>query len=375
MPEIADIFRQYGPEYLNRYGDRMPESHKRAIWDIIGCRTEMMGGHVYLCQDCSQPQYSYHSCQNRHCPKCMNDRTEKWLEKQKQSLLPTGYFLITFTLPEALQQLCRSNQKQMYTILFRCSAQSLKNLSADQRFVGAMTGFTSVLHTWRRDMQYHPHVHCIVPAGGYDIEQNRWLPAHEKFFVPVLALSTIFRAKVRDELKKTDLFNRIPRSVWEKDWVVHSKPVGDGNHVLEYVAPYVYRVAISNNRIISINDDQVTFRYKESGSNQWKTTTSPAMEFIRRFLQHVLPKGFMKIRRYGFLSPVHKKTHEKIQTLLSCMLILLMNPLFSAKNEKSIESIEKAEIKKCRFCGGKLVLMDTLYPVERGPPSCVSFVN
>jgi hypothetical protein len=213
MPEIADIFRQYGPEYLNRYGDRMPDSHKKAIWDIIHCRTEMMGGHVYVCEDCGQPQYSYHSCQNRHCPKCMNDRTEKWLEKQKESLLPTPYFLITFTFPRELRNVTRSNQKLMYTILFRCSADSLKKLAADYRFVGAMIGFTSVLHTWRRDMLYHPHVHCIVPAGGYDTARNQWNPSNKKFFVPVEALSVIFRAKVRDELKKTDHFGRIPRSV------------------------------------------------------------------------------------------------------------------------------------------------------------------
>jgi len=369
MPEIADIFRQYGPEYLNQYGNRMPKSHKKAIWDITNCRTEVMGGHVFVCENCHEKQYSYHSCQNRHCPKCMNDRTEKWLKKQKESLLPTGYFLITFTLPEELRKIAISNQKLMYNILFHCSAASLKKLAADNRFVGGMIGFTSVLHTWRRDMLYHPHVHCIVPAGGYDIERNKWNPSSENFFVPVLALSKIFRAKVRDELKKTDLFDQITGSVWKKDWVVHSKPVGDGTHVLEYAAPYIYRVAISNNRIISIKEGMVTFRYKESGSNKWKTTTIHALEFIRRFLQHVLPKGFIKVRRYGFLSPSYKDTFNKIQTLLTWMIILLMNPLNPGNASNDNETgIKETVIKKCPHCGGKLVLIETIKRKGRSPP-------
>jgi hypothetical protein len=348
----------------------MPKSHIRAMWDIINCRTETMGGHVYQCLDCHETQYRYHSCQNRHCPKCMNDRAEKWLEKQKSLLLPTHYHFLTFTLPEELRAIARSNQKTVYRILFKTSSESLKKLAADERHAGGMIGMTGVLHTWRRDMLYHPHVHYIVPGGGYDTENNRWRPASAKFFVPVLALSIIFRAKFRDELKKAGLTDKVPEAVWKKDWVVHSKPVGDGKHALEYIAPYVYRVAISNNRIEKFDNGLVTFRFKDSKTKQWKHRTISATEFIRRFLQHVLPRGFMKIRTFGFLSSVHRKTLTKIRTFLSAVIILLLNPL-AEPNDADIEQTtgESDTPITCRHCGGKLLKCDIIPRRKRGPPN------
>lgn len=328
-----------------------------------------MGGQVFVCEDCEEPRYSYHSCQNRHCPKCMNDRTEKWLEKQTDLLLPTHYFLVTFTLPQELRPVARSNQKTVYDILFRTSAAALKELAADPRFVGGLVGMSAYLHTWSRDVNYHPHIHCLVPGGGFCPDTGKWLPAGEKFLVPVKALSVIFRAKFRDELKKTDLFGSVGSGVWKKAWVVHSKPAGSGEQVLKYFAPYVFRVALSNNRIISIDDGMITFRYQDSDTGQWRQMTLPATEFIRRFLQHVLPKGFMKIRYYGFLSSSCRETLSKIRYFLSAVITLLLNP-FLKLTEKAAgrEKSEKPDEMRCPHCGGKLILQKIIAPHRRGPP-------
>ena len=365
MPELADIFHRYGPEYRAKFGSKMLPSHVKAMWDIENCRTENMDGQVYLCEDCGEMHYSYHSCQNRHCPKCMNDRTDIWLEKQRELLIPTHYHLSTFTLPEELRNVTRSNQKLIYGILFRTSAAAMKKLAADPRFVGGLIGMMGVLHTWTRANLYHPHVHYIVPGGGFDIETGTWKPSSEKFLVPVKALSVIFRAKFRDELKKTDLYDSVDPAVWHKDWVVHSKPVGNAESALKYLAPYVYRVAISNNRIVKLENDQVTFRYRESDTGKWKLETLPAMEFIRRFLQHVLPKGFIKIRYYGFLSPKHKDTLCRIKYLLGALFVLLLNHSQACLDtEKPVQNQ-----RTCPTCGGKLILIGKISSYDsRGPP-------
>jgi hypothetical protein len=251
MVELADIFRRYGPDYIERFGARMLPSHHRALRDIVACRTEQMGGQLYCCEnpDCEHFVYAYHSCGNRSCPKCGQDKTQRWIEKQHNLLLPTHYFLVTCTLPGELRPIARSNQKIVYDLLFKSSAAALQKLAKDPRFVGGDIGMMGGLHTWQRDMGYHPHVHFIVPGGGLSPDRSQWLPSNTEFFVPVEALSPIFRAKFRDALKKTDLFDSVPAGVWEKDWVVHCKPVGNGNSALKYLAPYIYRVAITNNRI------------------------------------------------------------------------------------------------------------------------------
>ncbi len=305
MVELADIFRRYGPEYIDRFGTRMLPSHHRALRDIIACRTEQMGGHLYRCEnsDCKLVFYAYHSCGNRSCPKCGQDKTQRWIEKQQNLLLPTHYFLVTFTLPGEMRPIARSNQKVFYNLLFKSSAAALKKLAKDPRFIGGDIGMMGGLHTWQRDMGYHPHVHFIVPGGGLSPDRSQWLPSKADFFVPVKALSVIFRAKFRDALKKTDHFDTIPANVWRKNWVVHCKPVGNGNSALKYLAPYIYRIAITNNRIEKLENGQVTYGFKKSDTGEWKTATLPVFDFIHRFLQHVLPKGFVKIRYYGFLSP------------------------------------------------------------------------
>lgn len=295
MVEVADIFRLHGPDYRAKFAGRMLPSHRRAMEDICHCRTEALGGQVYYCANCQDHRYSYHSCKNRHCPKCQNDQANEWLEKQQNLLLPVTHFLVTFTLPEELRLLARANQKIVYHILFRASSEALQQLALDPRFVGGRIGMVGVLHTWTRALVYHPHVHYIVTGGGLT-EDGRWNSSRPDFLLPVKALSPIFRAKFRDQLKKTGLFNQVDERVWSKAWVVHSEPVGSGQAAFKYLAPYVFRVAISNNRILKLEDGQVTFKYKESATDQIKFCTIPAEEFIRRFLQHVLPDRFIKLR-------------------------------------------------------------------------------
>jgi hypothetical protein len=357
MVELAEIFRRYGPEYIDRFGSKMPPSHRRSINDIIDCRTEQMGGHLYRCEnpDCEQIVYAYHSCGNRSCPKCGQDKTQRWIEKQNHLLLPTPYFLVTFTLPCGLRPVARSNQKVAYNLLFKSSAAALQKLAKDQRFGGGDIGMMGGLHTWRRDMGYHPHVHFIVPGGGLSPDRSKWLPSNPEFFVPVQALSNIFRAKFRDALKKTDLFKSVPADVWQKDWVVHCKPVGNGNSSLKYLAPYVYRVAITNKRIEKLENDQVTFRFKNSATDQWETATLPALEFIRRFLQHVLPKGFVKIRYYGFMAPNKKNLLAVAKYLLGATGVSVVTP-----------AAEQPYV--CPHCGAKLLHVKSLPKSTRAPP-------
>jgi len=359
MVELADIFRRYGPDYIERFGTRMLPSHRRALHDIVACRTEQMGGQLYCCEnpDCEQFVYAYHSCGNRSCPKCGQDKTQRWIEKQHKRLLPTHYFLLTFTLPSELRPIARSNQKVVYDLLFKSSAAALQKLAKDPRFVGGDIGMMGGLHTWQRDMRFHPHVHFIVPGGGLSPDRSQWLPANTEFFVPVEALSPIFRAKFRDALKKTDLFDSVPAEVWQKDWVVHCKPVGDGNRALKYLAPYIYRIAITNNRIEKLENGQVSFRFKNSDTNQWQTATLPVFDFIHRFLQHVLPKGFVKIRYYGFLSPNKRNLLAVAKYLLGDIGAAGVTP-----------TVAEPYVCVCPDCGAKLRWVNSLPKLTRAPP-------
>ena len=217
----------------------MLPNHLKAMQAIEACRTEALGGHVYFCEKCGENHYSYHSCKNRHCPKCQNDNANEWLQKQTELLLPVTHFMNTFTLPDSLRQLARSNQKIIYNILFKASAAALQKLALDSRYVGGEIGMMGVLHTWTRDIGYHPHIHYIIPAGGLSPDGTQWLSARGNFLMPVKALSIIFRAKFRDELKKTKLFGAVSAQTWTKAWVVHSKSVGSGVHAFKYLAPCV----------------------------------------------------------------------------------------------------------------------------------------
>jgi len=314
--ELAEIFRRYGPQYRAQFGSKLLPSHRQALWAISQCRTPALGGHVYVCPDCGASEYRYHSCRNRHCPKCQNDKAQQWLDKQQQMLLPVPYFLLTFTLPHALRRLARSQQELFYNLLFRAAAAAVQKLARDPRFIGGQVGLIGVLHTWGRNLSYHPHVHFLVPAGGLSADGQTWLPARADFLLPVQALSPIFRGKFRDALQKSDCFDQVPAAVWQQGWVVHCQPVGNGLPALKYLAPYIFRVAISNNRIVKLENDQVTFRYRDTATGQTKLCTLDALEFIRRFLQHVLPKGLVKVRYYGFFSSGQRPRLAALRQLL-----------------------------------------------------------
>jgi len=358
MLEVADIFRLHGPAYRQKFGDRLLPSHRRAMQDIETCRTEALGGQLYFCKQCQEQRYSYHSCKNRHCPKCQNQQANDWLQEQQSLLLPTHHFLVTFTLPAELRPLARSHQKTIYNLLFRTSSAALQQLAQDPRFVGARLGMVGVLHTWTRQLLYHPHVHYIVTGGGLT-DDGRWRSSRKDFLLPVEALSPIFRAKFRDALKQTELFAQVPPRVWRKDWVVHAEPVGSGTQAFQYLAPYVFRVAISNNRLCTLHDGQVTFTYKESATDQFKRSTLTAEEFIRRFLQHVLPPRFIKVRYYGLLSPAHRQLLLKARQLLSASITKLKN--------QALNTTHSLTRLTCPHCGGPLSLLSPLAPRGRAP--------
>jgi ribosomal protein L37AE/L43A len=358
MIEVAEIFRLHGPAYREKFGNRMLPSHRRAMQDIEHCRTPSLGGQLYFCPQCEEQRYSYHSCKNRHCPKCQNEQANDWLREQSELLLPTHHFLVTFTLPAELRSLARSHQKTIYNLLFRASSAALQQLAQDPRFVGARLGMVGVLHTWTRQLLFHPHVHYIVTGGGFTAD-GRWRSSRKDFLVPVKALSRIFRAKLRDALKMTDLFVQVPARVWRKDWVVHSEPVGSGAQAFQYLAPYIFRVALSNNRLRKLEQGQVTFSYKESASAQVKHCTLGAQEFIRRFLQHVLPPRFIKVRYYGLLSPAQRQLLHKARQLLSATTSKLKSAVVKQRQPLALLT--------CPHCRAPLTLLGPLAPRGRAP--------
>jgi ribosomal protein L37AE/L43A len=358
MVEVAEILRLHGPAYRAKFGSRLLPSHRRVMQDIEQCRTAARGGQVYFCRQCQTKRYSYHSCKNRHCPKCGNEQAATWLQAQQSLLLSTHYFLVTFTLPAALRSLARSNQKTIYNLLFRAASQALLQLAQDPRFCGGLIGMVGVLHTWTRALLYHPHVHFIVTGGGCSQDQ-RWLPARKDFLVPVKALSLIFRAKFREQLRQSDLFQQAPAPVWQQSWVVHSQPIGSGLTAFKYLAPYIFRVAISNSRLTNLEKGQITFKYKDSASKQFRCATLRAEEFIRRFLQHVLPDRFVKVRYYGLLSPAYRQLLAQARQLLSA----------TAGKLKCAALITTAPATRltCPHCGGPLTLLSSLAPRARAP--------
>ena len=318
MLEVANVLSRYGNEYLRKFGNKMLPSHRRAFTDILKCRTDVMGGHVFQCDKCGHRHYSYHSCRNRSCPKCHKNDTATWLEQRREELLNAEYFHVVFTLPQVLRPIVRLHQKKLYGILMKSAAQAVIKLAADPHYIGGLIGVLCVLHTWSSSLVYHPHAHCLIPAGGISADKKHWLPARNNYLVPVKALSKIFRGIFTEMVRKELPDIELPNSTWQKDWVVYCKPTVQGaDKVLNYLGRYVHRVAITNSRIISIEDGKVTFRYKDSKSHQSKIMTLKAQEFIRRFLQHVLPKGVHKIRYYGLWSPANRKHLYKIKELLN----------------------------------------------------------
>jgi hypothetical protein len=351
MPSVAEVVRRYGPEYLERFGATMPAAHRKVLRDIAACRTGELGMVVYRCADCGKTHALGRSCGNRHCPSCQRDKAEAWLEKQTDRLLPCPYFLVTFTLPAELRDVARAEQRVVYAALFEASSAALRALAADPKYVGTdRLGFFGVLHTWGRALEYHPHVHYVVPGGGLSGDGTQWLPSRADFLVPVQALSIVFRGKFRDILRREGLLERVDASVWHRDWVVHSQPAGDGRESLRYLAPYVFRVAISDHRIVSCDDGRVTFTYRKVGSKRPRKMTLDAMEFLRRFLQHVLPSGLQKVRSYGFLSPRCPMALELVR-----WLIALCNGLTYVLAANRAEAASVPALPSCPACGGPLI--------------------
>jgi hypothetical protein len=363
MSTIQTIFRMYGKQYLARYGDRMPHIHKKVMRDICECRSGSFGTIVYACNDCNIRQPVPCCCGNRHCPTCQQHKSEEWLHKQMKNLLPTHYFLLTITLPQGLRDIARSHQTIVYRALFSCAHEALKKLAKDKRFIGSSRiGYLAVLHTWGGMLQYHPHIHLVIPGGAVSEKGDQWLPSRQDLFVHTKPLALIFKATFRDAMKKANLINKIDPSVWKQEWVVDSQPAGKGHNALRYLARYVFRVAISNNRIKSIKDNAITFTYKDRERKTWKTMELKPMEFIRRFLQHVLPRGFMKIRHYGFLNPNSSFSIDRLRELISLIHDVVK------ELSVSIPKIIKRKL-KCAHCGNPLRYLAFLKPPPRWGPS------
>lgn len=324
--EVADIVRAHRKAFVERYQAVLSTEHLKVLRALENCRTSALGGHVDQCDRCGHQVISYNSCRNRHCPKCQTAAREKWLADRTRELLPVAYFHIVFTLPPVLAQLALQNQRALYNLLFRASSQTLMEIAGEPKYLGVEIGFLSVLHTWGQNLHHHPHVHCIVPAGGISPDHTRWIGSGSRFFLPVRVLSRLFRGKFLAllrrafqrgqltfhgglaELAEPRAFQNMVRQAYRQGWVVYAKrPFGSPQHLLQYLARYTHRVAISNHRLIAMADGKVTFRWRDyAHGNKSRVMTLDAVEFLRRFMLHVLPRGLVRVRVFGFLANRHR---------------------------------------------------------------------
>jgi len=358
-PEVAEVFRQYGERFLSRWGHTVSAPQRKALHDLGACRTAALGGRLEECDSCAHQVVAFNSCRNRHCPKCQSTARDRWLAKQAQQLLPVPYCHVVFTVPKALAHLGLQNQRRFYAVLFRAVAETLLTIAADRRHLGARLGFLAVLHTWSQNLLHHPHVHCLVPAGGLALDGSRWIPCRPKFFLPARVLSCLFRKKLLAFLKVAFAQGKLQFSgqlagladpatfhSWldqqgKPKWVVYAKPPLDGpQHVLQYLARYTHRVAISNGRLVSLADDRVSFRWRDSKDDKrLKIMSLDAVEFIRRFLLHVLPVGFVKIRHFGFLANRNRSQALRLcrQYLHSSAHHLSLSELLTPEQRQAME--------------------------------------
>lgn len=317
MIPLAEVLRRHWPAYEAKFGARLLPSHRRAVQAILACRTPALGGHLFGC-DCGRRQYVYHSCNHRACPQCGHADATAWLDRQRRRLLPVPYWLVTFTLPKQLRRFCRSHQKLFYSLLLRESAGAVLDLGCDHKDLTAQLGLLAVLQTWKRDLGYHPHVHCVVPGGGLSADGLRWIrPKNPDYFLPQGAQAMRLRTRLKAALQKDhpQLFALIPAKVWTLDWVADVRRVGSGEPALKYLAAYVYRTAFSAEKILADDGHHITFAYRDNQRRLQKLTL-PVERFLQRFLQHVLPKGFQRVRTFGWLSPAAKARFERIAALL-----------------------------------------------------------
>ena len=383
--ELADIFRQHGPAY--RQAHPLPLHQHRLMQAIETCRTPVLGGTVEWCGHCQYTHTRYRSCRNRHCPKCQGLAREKWLEQRRAELLPTGYFHLVFTLPEPIATLAFYNKDAVYDLLFRSTAESLLTLARDPKRLAVETGFFAVLHTWGQNLHFHPHLHCVIPGGGLSADHDRWIQGRRRFFLPVKVLSNLFRRLMLEALKKVhaagqlqffgDLeplhdpqqFARYLAPLGKCKWVVYAKaPFGGPQHVLEYLGRYTHRVAISNRRLLALNDGQVSFAWKDYRDGQQKVMTVPAGEFIRRFLQHALPSGFQRIRYYGFLANCHRAEKLALCRRLLAAPCSDLLPQPAACRDFSL-ALTTGNSRRCPHCGiGILTTLQILWPPQSPVP-------
>lgn len=321
MTTLTEVVRRHGGAYLKRYGGGVLPSHVRAIERISICRTSALGGHLAHCESCGSQHLLYHSCRHRACPQCGTLQTTQWLESQRELLLPVPYFHVVFTLPDELRDVVRSNQKALLPVLFRAAYESLAELCQDSHYLGAqLIGALAVLHTWTRTLGWHPHVHMLVPGGGLT-DGEKWVPAprrNKRYLVPVRVLSTKFRGRFMALARKALPKGQLPKVPAKKRWITFAKPVVQGaDQVLQYLGRYVHKTALGNHTVLAVDEHTVTFRYTDSSTHERKLMTLPVFEFLRRFLQHVPPKGFHRVRHFGLLHPKHRKTLRRLQLMLS----------------------------------------------------------
>jgi len=385
--EVAHIFRLYGEAY--RQNHRLCREQLQAMRAIEDCRTAVLGGHLYRCEECGAEKNVYNSCRNRHCPKCQSLEKERWLEKRRKELLPVPYFHVIFTLPEELNILALGNPEVIYDLLFASASETLLEIAADPKHLGARLGILAVLHTWGQTLVLHPHLHCIVPGGGPSLDGERWVAAREGFLLPVRVLAAVFRGKFLAGLKQLHQEGRLSLTgeaerlrdpfellnfldpLYKKSWCVYSKPpFGGPEQVLEYLARYTHRVALSNHRLVRLADGKVTFTYKDYSQNgRRREMTLPVEEFIRRFLLHILPHRFVRIRYYGFYANRHRQ-----QQLERCRVLLAAAPPAAKSDEREDwESVYQRVTGKdptlCAECGhGHLRRVRKLPALARRPP-------
>jgi hypothetical protein len=386
--EVADIFRQHGPAY--RQSHRLPLPHLRAMRAIEGCRTAALGGHTDQCDHCGHLQISYNSCRNRHCPKCQTLKKEKWIEARQEDLLPIAYFHVVFTLPAELNPLVSRNPKVLYDLLFHCASEALAELAQNQKHLGAKVGMIAILHTWGQNLMDHPHLHCIVTGGGLSSDGCRWRSSRKGFFLPVRVLSALFRGKflalLKEAFQKGHLvfpgilrhlqdpatFETFRASLYPKKWVVYCKPPFDGpNGVLQYLGRYTHRIAISNNRIRTLQDGKVSFLWRDyADQNRQKTMTLQAEEFIRRFLLHVLPARYVRIRHFGLLANRNRKDQIAL-----CRKILGDDQTVTKENnrketwQEQLLRICGIDVTTCPVCQkGRMFRIEILHPYRCNSP-------
>jgi hypothetical protein len=346
--ELARLIETYREALEDRYADQLLPSHRQALDAITHCRTPSAGEVLTRCTDCGQVEWHPCSCGHRSCPKCQNHEVTQWLEQQREKLLPVNYFLVTFTLPAELRQLAWAHQRQVYAALFRAASQTLKQFGLDPKHLGAKLGMTAVLHTHSRRLTYHPHLHVVVPGGGVDVKQSLWKRTRYRFLFNETALAKVFRGKCLHEIAQAEL--KLPASV-PKEWVVDCRHAGRGESALEYLSRYLYRGVIGESCILADHNGEVTFRYTDGKSGERRTETLPGEDFLWRVIQHVLPRGFHRVRDYGFLHHNARKTLQLIQLILQVVL----KPVMS-KDRPSF---------CCAACGGPMKVI-MIYPPHSG---------